>query len=152
MLQGSCLPPLDVLMDKTDEARSQSFALQSLPPQSLRHEIRLRQPAKSLAPSRRTSILPVPDSLQELHHVHTLTFHFDHPRMLQHAPGCGAAFGLFFETKESKSANHVLSDCEPSQRGKKEKYMDTYQHSIKYLKFSLHLIFSSGSSFSLGIG
>ena len=72
--------------------------------------------------------------------------------MLQHAPGRGAAFGLFFETKHDKSAYHVLSVCMPNQRWKEEKHMDTYQHSIKYLKFSLHLIFSSGSSFSLGIG
>jgi hypothetical protein len=34
----------------------------------------------------------------------------------------------------------------------KESKESTYQHSIKYLKFSLHLMPSAGSSLSLGIG
>lgn len=57
-----------------------------------------RAPFTHAHPSRRgISILPVPNSLQELHHVYSLTFHFNHPGMLQHAPRRGAAFGLFFE-------------------------------------------------------
>jgi len=82
-------------VDESDRGSQKSYPLQSF-----RHHVPLRQPAKSLAPSHDVSILPIPDSLQKLHHVHTLTFHLDHPRMLQHAPGRSTAFGLFFETKK----------------------------------------------------
>ena len=73
--------------------------------------------------------------------------------MLQHAPGRGAAFGLFFETKRAQSQPYLSSPfANPAVKDGIKKHMNTYQHSIKYLKFSLHLIFSSGSSFNLGIG
>jgi hypothetical protein len=44
------------------------------------------------------SVLPVPDGLQELHHVDTFALHLNHPRVVEHAPRCCTTVGLFLET------------------------------------------------------
>jgi hypothetical protein len=46
------------------------------------------------------SILPIPNGLQELHHVDTFALHLDHPRVIKHAPRCCTAVGLLFEAVE----------------------------------------------------
>lgn len=86
-------------------------------------------------------LLPVPYSLQELRHVHAFCLHLYHPRMLGDVPGCCSSAGVLFETVMSL-AESTVSDVGGS----------THQHSMKYLKFSLHLSLFSGSSFSFGMG
>jgi len=71
--------------------------------------------------------------------------------MLEHFPGRGTAQRLFFEAGEGVSKLFLLF----AKGGEEPRTLDgrsTYQHSIKYLKLSLHLIPLSGSSFNLGMG
>jgi hypothetical protein len=49
------------------------------------------------------SILPIPNGLQELHHVDTFALHLNHPRVVKHAPRCRTAIGLFFKAVEKWS-------------------------------------------------
>ena len=51
-----------------------------------------------LWPEIKTSVLPVPDFAQETFHVDGFAVHFDHPGVLEHAPGSCAAGGFFLET------------------------------------------------------
>jgi hypothetical protein len=50
--------------------------------------------------NRHISILPIPNGLQELHHVDTFALHLDHPRVIEHTPGCCTTVGLLFEAVE----------------------------------------------------
>lgn len=45
-------------------------------------------------------LVPSPDGGEEVRHVDALAAHFDHPGVLEHAPGGGPAGGFFFEAKE----------------------------------------------------
>lgn len=47
--------------------------------------------------SRSLSILPVPDGLQELHHVDAFTLHLNHPWVIEHSPWCCTTVGLLLE-------------------------------------------------------
>ena len=51
--------------------------------------------------TRRGLVLPVPHLLQELLHADLLALHLHHPRVLEHAPGGGAAGGVFLEAREA---------------------------------------------------
>lgn len=86
-------------------------------------------------------LLPVPYGLQKLGHVHAFRLHLYHPRVFGNVPGCCSSVGVLFETVMSL-AESTVSDVSGS----------THQHSMKYLKFSLHLSLFSGSSFSFGMG
>jgi len=48
------------------------------------------------------SILPIPNGLEELHHVDAFTFHLNHPRVIEHTPRCCTAVGLLFEAALDK--------------------------------------------------
>ena len=91
----------------------------------------------------RLLVLPVPYCSQELHHIDSLRPHLDHPGMLVHPPGCGAAAAFFLETVSNVSTGRQVN---------KPVSASTYQHSMKYLKLSLHFSLFSGSSLSFGMG
>jgi len=54
-------------------------------------------------------VLPLPDRAEELHHIHLLGPHLDHPRVLAHPPGGGAARTFFLET-----THHSVSTVNPN--------------------------------------
>lgn len=43
------------------------------------------------------SILPIPNGLQELHHVDAFALHLNHPGVIEHAPRCCTTISLFLE-------------------------------------------------------
>lgn len=103
--------------------------------------------------SARLSALPIPHLREEMLHVDFLALHLHHPRVFDHAPGRCATGGFFFETVclyDSRQLVHTTNDHSYHKGIDFEK--KTYQHSMKYLKFSLHLISASGSFFNFGIG
>ena len=95
-----------------------------------------------------SSILPIPNLSQEMLHIDLLGVHLDHPGMFEHAPWCCSSQWFLFQAAPPliSASDHVI-DVKESCAGRV-----THQHSIKYLKFSLHLIPFSSSSFNFGIG
>lgn len=94
----------------------------------------------------RDLVLPVPDCSEELSHINSFGFHLDHPRMFQHPPWRRAPGRFLFKaTANDQQAVEYKSVAQGH----------TYEHSIKYLKFSLQRMScplgSPVSSRSLGI-
>ena len=93
------------------------------------------------------SILPVPNLSQEMFHVDFFAVHLHHPRMFEHAPwGRSSRWFLFQTAPPLIPASYHIIEIQGSCAKQ-----STYQHSMKYLKFSLHLIPFSSSSFNFGI-